>query len=309
MSELGLNKPPVAPHSTSQLALFESKCPWYLKVKPQHRTQQSIVRSHQELNVNKKLTKDDVLGRPGSWRAPGGHRASLITSPWYHHRHNCQSLSKLRSHPGQNASQCVQLLIFHWRINYFFLITWMSRASECHAKQALFVENNTEEIFEAALEQGKALTLLWCGDFCCNCPIKRSCPSVRPSLYALCSMLIAGFILADKVNDCLIYNQLFCPSSDSSYPCFSVGSSMKSWVPSCWHRAELSSVYLTLVLVGTGGAGWGPSLVGSLQWHCSDPGLARGDNLIRLIIRCHHQAMSPPEALCYLWSRVTSASI
>lgn len=119
MSELGLNKPPVAPH-TSQLALFESKCPWYLKVKPQHRTQQSIVRSHQELNVNKKLTKDDVLGRPGSWRAPGGHRASLITSPWYHHRHNCQSLSKLRSHPGQNASRCVQLLIFHWRINYFF---------------------------------------------------------------------------------------------------------------------------------------------------------------------------------------------
>lgn len=36
----------------------------------------------------------------------------------------------------------------------------MSQASECHAKQALFVENNTEEIFEAAHEQGKALTLL-----------------------------------------------------------------------------------------------------------------------------------------------------
>ena len=130
--------------------------------------------------------------------------------------------------------------------------------------------------------------------FLLQLPAIRTCPGVRPSLYALCSMLIAGFILADKVNDCLIYNQLFCPSSDSSYPCFSVGSSMKSWVPSCWHRAELSSVYLTLVLVGTGGAGWGPSLVGSLQWHCSDPGLARGDNLIRLISRCHHQAMSPP---------------
>lgn len=40
----------------------------------------------------------------------------------------------------------------------FFLIinvsiTCMSLASQCHAKRALFVENNTEEIFEAALEQ------------------------------------------------------------------------------------------------------------------------------------------------------------
>ena len=29
----------------------------------------------------------------------------------------------------------------------------MSLTSKCHAKRALFVENNTEEIFEAALEQ------------------------------------------------------------------------------------------------------------------------------------------------------------
>ena len=35
----------------------------------------------------------------------------------------------------------------------YSITTCMSRASQCHAKRALFVENNTEEIFEAALEQ------------------------------------------------------------------------------------------------------------------------------------------------------------
>ena len=103
----------------------------------------------------------------------------------------------------------------------------MSRTSKCHAKRALFVENNTEEIFEAGStrEQGTDITLMW--RFLLQLPDKNSALGVRPSLcFVHCSL--PGLLAADKVNDCLIYNQLFCPSSDSSYPCFSVGSSMKS---------------------------------------------------------------------------------
>ena len=45
------------------------------------------------------------------------------------------------------------IIFSHYKRYSITCMSQLSRASPCHAKQALFVENNTEEIFEAALEQ------------------------------------------------------------------------------------------------------------------------------------------------------------